>query len=102
MSRRTKEYNAPAVFNLSPEQEAHLEYIEQQFVRDVRLKYRKGAEEHGGFLGDKHILELLDEAIQETVDQYTFLVTLREKLKLTLTTMLGKALNISGNGDGGA
>lgn len=46
----------------------------------VEDKYKKGVEEHGGNLWEMNIFDLLDNAISETIDQYTYLVTLRNKL----------------------
>lgn len=62
---------------LTASQESHLDGIKDRFCRQVDEKYRAGAAEHGGNLWDKTPLQLIDEAIQETIDQYTFLHTLR-------------------------
>jgi hypothetical protein len=42
-------------------------------------KYRKGAEEHGGFLGDMTPEDLIANAIDEAIDQLVYLLTLRDK-----------------------
>lgn len=47
----------------------------------VDKKYRQGAAEHGGFLPDIGPLTLLDCAIDEAIDQVTYLLTLREELR---------------------
>lgn len=65
---------------LSPNQEAHLLRLQKAFARFLALKYTRGAKEHGGELLNYSPKELLDEAIDEVVDQYTYLMTLREKL----------------------
>jgi hypothetical protein len=49
--------------------------------KELEDKYRKGAEEHGGDLIDKTELELIECAIEETIDQFTYLSSLRDKLK---------------------
>lgn len=64
---------------MTPAQEAHLQAIKSEFARDVDIKYRNGAAEHGGHLEQMHPDDLLDEAIAEAVDLYTYLVTLRQK-----------------------
>lgn len=64
---------------LSPDQEAHLLRIKTEFHRAVDAKYRAGALEHGGDLHDMTLLQLIDNAMQECIDQWTYLQTLREK-----------------------
>jgi hypothetical protein len=71
---------AHAIHLMAPEQEDHLRNIWRSFVWEVESKYRLGAVEHGGMLWDKTPLQLVEEAMAETVDQYTFLHTLRSKL----------------------
>lgn len=65
---------------LTNEQEAHLRDIKYRFLNDTDAKYRKGAEKHGSNLLDMSAEQLLDEAIAEALDQYTYLVTLKTKL----------------------
>jgi hypothetical protein len=62
-------------FVMTPAQEEHLREVKEQFALAVDLKYRKGEEEHGGNLWEnKH---LLDEAINEAIDLFVYLITLR-------------------------
>jgi len=61
-------------------QERHLQRIKNQFVQAVNTKYRVGAKEHGGDLMDMTALRLLDEAISENIDQFTYLITLRDAM----------------------
>lgn len=61
-------------------QEAHLLAIKERFARAVDAKYRTGAAEHGGNLWDNDALKLIDLAIEEAVDQVTYLMTLRDKV----------------------
>ena len=45
-------------------------------------KYAKGAEEHDSVLSEDYTaLEIVDMAIEEAIDQITYLLTLREKIK---------------------
>jgi hypothetical protein len=61
-------------------QKGHLLRLLRQADALMADKYTRGAEEHGGLLSDKPITELLNCAIEEAVDQLTYLLTLREKL----------------------
>lgn len=65
---------------LTQSQEEHLRSIKETFARAVDSKYRRGAEEHAGDLRDRTPLDLIEEAIAENIDQFTFLVTARDKL----------------------
>lgn len=67
-------------FAVTKQQRIHLIRLQTQFQLLSQRKYIKGAEEHGGFLGDNHPLKLLDMAIEEAIDQYIYLVTLRDQL----------------------
>jgi hypothetical protein len=60
--------------------EQHLESIKRDFMFLVDTKYRKGNKEHGGNLQDLSDVQLLDAAIDEAIDQVTYLLTLREKI----------------------
>lgn len=68
---------APA---MTPEQEQHLDRIQRVFSLIVSGKYRKGQSEHGGNLWDVSAERLIEMAIEEAIDQVTYLVTLRDKL----------------------
>lgn len=63
------------LFEMTQAQEHHLTHIKQMFAASVDLKYRKGEEEHGGNLWDND--HLLDEAINEAIDLFVYLVTLK-------------------------
>jgi hypothetical protein len=65
---------------VTPEQEAHLGRLKTTFSLVCERKYRKGQQEHGGDLWQKSELELVDDAIDEVIDQWVYLSTLREKL----------------------
>ena len=65
---------------MTNKQENHLLRIKHSFLDAVELKYRKGALEHGGDLQDMDSLALVRNAMEECVDQWTYLKTLEEKL----------------------
>ncbi len=65
---------------MTPDQERHLNYIKERFDAQVDSKYRAGQAEHGGNLWELSLLELINHGIDEAIDQYTYLVTIREKL----------------------
>lgn len=60
--------------------EAHLDHILNEAHNRLDAKYRKGQAEHGGNLWDVPTLALVDNAIDEAIDQLTYLITIREKL----------------------
>ena len=62
---------------MKKEQEEHLERIKTEFVKMVDAKYRTGAEEHGTILLEEPTV--LDMAIEEAIDQVTYLLTLKEQ-----------------------
>ena len=64
---------------MTPEQEAHLQAIKARFNIETDKKYRAGQAEHGGNLWEKTDEFLLYAAIEEAIDQVTYLVTLYEK-----------------------
>ena len=66
---------------MNARQEEHLNRIKNQFVQAVDSKYRAGAREHDGGLLDMPALQLLDEAIEENIDQFTYLITLRDAIR---------------------
>ena len=61
---------------MTPQQEAHLQRIKDEFVREVDAKYRKGQIEHGGNLFEKP--GMLDMALEEVIDLYVYLRTLKD------------------------
>lgn len=66
---------------MEPNQENHLYKLLVTTSHLLEKKYRAGQQHHGGNLFDLSALELLDEAINEAVDQMTYLLTLRDKLE---------------------
>lgn len=64
---------------MTPSQEAHLQHIKDTFAELTDRKYRKGQEEHGGNLWQKK--RLIDMAIDEAIDQVTYLLSLKEQIE---------------------
>ena len=65
---------------LTEAQADHLWDLIDSFSNRIEPKYRVGAAEHGGNLWQMPPMKLLGEAINETVDQYTYLDTLHSVL----------------------
>lgn len=65
---------------MTPQQEVHVQKIEAQFAHQMRMKYAKGAKEHKGNLFDLPAIVLVQNAIDEAIDQFVYLVTLRDRL----------------------
>lgn len=63
---------------LTDEQIAHRESILADVARDFRKKYDRGQQEHGGNLWEH--TDLIDRAIEETLDHIAYLYTLRTQL----------------------
>lgn len=62
------------------EQEKHLNHIKAEFVREVDIKYRAGALEHGGDIRDIAAIQLVREIKAEAVDLFVYADTLESKL----------------------
>lgn len=60
--------------------EAHLSTIQAEAISRINDKYRRGQVEHGGDLWKKDPIELIDDAIDEAVDQFVYLLTLKAQL----------------------
>jgi hypothetical protein len=66
-------------------QTEHLNSILERTRELLTAKYVKGAKEHDSVLSEDYTaLELCDFAIEEALDQITYLLTLRDKLELEL------------------
>lgn len=65
---------------MTQDQERHLNIIKEQFELKVDKKYRAGQSEHGGDLWTMDLLKLVDNSIDEAIDQFVYLTTLREQL----------------------
>ena len=58
----------------------HLAQALAEFDVKATNKYVAGVKEHGGNLWDNDPLWLVDQAMQECIDQWMYLKTLRDKL----------------------
>lgn len=58
--------------------QAHLDSIVRELTQDIRAKYAKGQEEHGGRIWEKP--GMLDHAIEEVLDLAVYLYTLKQQL----------------------
>lgn len=65
---------------MTPEQERHVQFLAEAFTSQLRIKYERGVNEHGGNLWDMSPLDLIDEALSENIDQFAYLSTARQKL----------------------
>jgi hypothetical protein len=65
---------------MTQEQEQHLELIKNETLIRLDKKYRVGQEVHGGNLFDLSPRQLIDEAINEAIDQLTYLLTLQDAI----------------------
>lgn len=65
---------------MTEEQEEHIVDIQETFDMMVASKYRKGAEEHGGDIRDRTTAWLIEQAMDEAIDQFVYLYTLRNKI----------------------
>lgn len=66
--------------SMTKDQEEHLSRVQNEFLVRCKKKYEVGAKEHGGNLWEKGPLWILDQAIDEAIDQFVYLHTLKEQL----------------------
>jgi len=59
---------------------AHLQHVKDTFLSVVHGKYLRGAVEHEGLLADLPPAELIREALMESVDSFTYLLTALDRL----------------------
>lgn len=65
---------------MKPEAEEFLSKIIKDAVIGLNTKYRAGAKKHKNNLFDLSLEELVQEALQENFDQYTYLKAIEKKL----------------------
>ena len=66
---------------MNPSQQAHHDRILKEATQLISAKYTKGTIEHNSNLSEDYTVDqLLTEAINEAIDQITYLLTLKEKL----------------------
>lgn len=66
---------------MTDEQEQDLQEIQGLFHSLVDEKYRAGQKEHGGNLWNQTAEKLIHNAIEEAIDQFTYLKTLHDKIQ---------------------
>lgn len=74
--------------------ENHLAKIQESFIKQVEEKYKHGVKQHGGGLWDKEYL--IDFAIDEVLDLYTYLFSLKQQIKKS-KVKLGTKKDLDGN-----
>lgn len=65
---------------MTSEQELHLQRIKDNFLIKIDSKYRNGQRKHGGDLMCDNALSVIDKAIEEALDLYVYLETVRETI----------------------
>lgn len=66
---------------MNTKQQQHLKYILNESQDLIAKKYRRGSREHQSVLNEDYTAaELLDMALEEAIDQVTYLLTLKEKI----------------------
>lgn len=63
---------------MTNEQRQHLKHLMLEQARKLSDKYERGTREHGTLLTDASVIELLDNAIDEAIDQFAYLQTARD------------------------
>ena len=69
--------------SMGDRQESHLFRLKSKVIEALDAKYRSGQALHGGFLLDIGVSGLLHAAIDEALDQVTYLLSLKELLNGT-------------------
>lgn len=64
---------------MTDEQTKHVIGIIEDFKDKCFTKYRLGAQEHGGDIWNMPALKLIEAGMEEAIDQYVYLYTLKEK-----------------------
>ena len=67
---------------MTDRQQQHLNSLMASFLREYQPKFTRGTVEHSGDLQDVPIMKLLEYAKEEVLDQWSYLKTLEERLKL--------------------
>jgi len=65
---------------MNDQEEHNLHYIKRETLKRLDIKYRKGSKENDGDLLEMDIITLIDNAIDESIDQISYLQTLRRKV----------------------
>lgn len=65
---------------MNHQQDLHSQSLAKTFSEQMKAKYAAGVKEHGGNLWEVNTDNLLDMAIEEVLDLYVYLQTLKENL----------------------
>ena len=74
---------------MNTQQECHLTELKKSITTLMDAKYRAGQAAHGGNLFDMTVTQLIMEAINENIDQATYLLTALEILNGVTNTING-------------
>jgi hypothetical protein len=81
---------------MTPEQEADLDDILSRFAQLCDRKYRAGQKEHGGNLFDLTLLQLIDHAIEESIDEFVYLIDARKKIEKGIECRIADITGLEG------
>jgi hypothetical protein len=81
---------------MNTQQECHLTELKKSITTLMDAKYRAGQAAHGGNLFDMTVTQLIMEAINENIDQATYLLTALEILNGITDTINGPGVDESG------
>ena len=71
--------------SFSKTHELHMTTLQMQAVSSLEEKYKKGVKEHGGTkLWEMATNSLVNNAVDEAIDQITYLFTLRQQMRIIL------------------
>jgi hypothetical protein len=65
---------------MTKDQELHLGRVLEMFELKTDEKYRNGQKEHGGNMWEMGVIELVENAMDEAIDQWVYLYTIYEQL----------------------
>lgn len=65
---------------MTDEQKEHVGSIILDFSRKAQAKYEAGVKEHGGNLWEVPTLDLIEYAMEEAIDEYVYLYTLKQQI----------------------
>jgi hypothetical protein len=66
--------------SMTKDQELHLGRVLEMFELKADEKYRNGQKEHGGNMWEMGMVELIENAMDEAIDQWVYLYTIYEQL----------------------
>lgn len=66
---------------MSEQQQKHIAAIVRRFSKEATYKYAAGVREHGGNIWETPTLDLIVNAMQEMLDGYVYLYTIKEQIE---------------------